>query len=185
MYTIRTCLPLTAGWRNAKEETHMQGKRFIFLLLAASLGLVMLGVFAVNAVSALDGSDDGNDIRFYAHSNGIGAGGYDVVAYFEENKAIRGKAEFSAEFGGMPWHFRSAAARDAFVADPGKYLPAYGGHCAYGVAQGYLVRGDPEAWTIRNGKLYLNYNKNVRNAWLADVEQLLSRSEENWPGLNT
>ena len=163
----------------------MHQKRFIFLLFAASFALVLLGVFAVNAVGGLAGSaGSGGAVKFFSYGNGVGAGGYDVVAYFEENKAVRGKADFAAEFGGMPWHFRSAEARDKFAANPGKFLPAYGGHCAYGVAQNYLVRGDPTAWSIREGRLYFNYNKNIRNAWLADAEKLIAKSEELWPKLN-
>lgn len=163
----------------------MQGKRFIFLLISSSLMLSVLGVFVVNAMSGLEGTTSAaNQVKFYSYANGIGAGGYDVVAYFTENSAVRGEDIHEAKFAGSPWYFTSAENRDKFLANPDKYLPAYGGHCAYGVAKSYLVRGDPTAWSIREGKLYFNYNKNIRNAWLADAANYIRSSENNWPQLN-
>lgn len=160
-------------------------KRFIFSLFAVSLLLSALGVFAVNAISSgAGGSSSPHKIKFFQYSNGLAAGGYDVVAYFTDSEAQPGDAAFAANFAGMAWHFASAANRDAFLADPQQYLPQYGGHCAYGVAQGYLVRGDPEAWSIKDGRLYLNYNKSIRSAWLADSKRFIARSANNWPQLN-
>ena len=161
----------------------MENKKLIFALFFMALLFSGLGVFVVNAVSNLeDGSE--NHIRFYKYANGLGASGYDVVAYFEENRAIVGDKKYTANFSGMEWRFSTSARRDKFIADPLHYLPRYGGHCAYGVAGGYLVRGDPTAWSIRNGVLYFNYNKSVRSAWLADVEHFIRQGENNWPQLN-
>jgi hypothetical protein len=39
--------------------------------------------------------------------------------------------------GGVTYRFASAANRAAFLAEPGTYLPQYGGYCAYGMARGY------------------------------------------------
>lgn len=161
----------------------MHDKRFLFLLLSASLLLSILGVFVVNALSDLDEKTSAQ-IKFYSYANGIGAGGYDVVAYFTANQAIRGTDRYEVNFAGMRWHFSSEENRDEFITEPGRYLPQYGGHCAYGVAQAYLVRGDPQAWSTRDGKLYFNYNKNIRNAWLADADNFIRHSENNWPQLN-
>ena len=94
-----------------------------------------------------------------------------------------GADEWGARFAGQEWRFASEENRDLFVASPQRFVPVYGGHCAFGVAQGYLVRGDPNAWSVFEGRLYLNYSKSVRRTWLADVPGFLVRSEENWPGL--
>lgn len=165
----------------------MTHTRFVVLLFGLSLLFSGLGVFVTGAVGALESDSDAElvDIKFYQYRNKIAVEGYDVVAYFNKNAAVRGSADYTANFAGMPWHFASAQNRDTFVADPAAYLPKYGGHCAYGVAQGYLVRGDPEAWTIRDGQLYLNYNKNIRNAWLAAAADFIRSSENNWRQLNT
>ncbi|MCH9758297.1 MAG: hypothetical protein K0U19_04230 [Proteobacteria bacterium] len=158
-------------------------KRFIILLIFSSLLLSILGIFAVNAMSDLN-DETQSSIKFFQYKNTLGAGGYDVVAYFEDNAAVEGENIYEANFAGMLWNFASAENRDKFLATPDRYLPEYGGHCAYGVAQGYLVRGDPQAWSIRDNKLYFNYNKNIRNAWIADAGRFLRKSENNWPQLN-
>ncbi|MBF2756008.1 MAG: YHS domain-containing protein [Gammaproteobacteria bacterium AqS3] len=77
--------------------------------------------------------------------------GYDAVAYFTEGEAVQGSGEFSLEYRGAQWLFASEENRQLFEAEPAKYAPAYGGHCAYGVSSGYGVRGDPEQWSIVEG----------------------------------
>ncbi len=114
---------------------------------------------------------------------GLGAGGYDPVAYFKAKKPIKGKDQFVYRWEGVKWKFSSKQNLTAFKGNPLAYYPQYGGHCAYGVAGDYLVKGDPLAWTVLEGKLYLNYDKSVRRKWLRDTAGFLKRSEVNWPGL--
>ena len=159
-------------------------RRGFFTVLAALAGALALAAAVVGgALSSLEDRSGGAKTKFYEYGNGLGAGGYDVVAYFTESRAVKGSDEFEAEFGGQTWRFVSAENRDMFLADPEGRIPQYGGHCAYGVAGGYLVRGDPQAWTIWEDQLYFNYNKRIRSAWLAAVEDYLSRSALSWPGL--
>lgn len=113
---------------------------------------------------------------------GVAVGGYDAVGYFSEGKPVPGKADITHEHGGATWRFSSAANRDAFKADPGKYAPQYGGHCAWAVANGYTAKGDPNAWTIAGGKLYLNYNKSVQKGWEQDIVGNVKKGDTNWPG---
>ena len=136
-------------------------------------------------LAAVVDSNDSIDapIKFYQYQNGAAAGGYDVVVYVEEARAQKGERTIEARYAGQLWLFASAENRDKFLQTPRRYIPQYGGHCAFGVAQGYLVRGDPLAWTVRDGKLYLNYNKSVRGNWLAGAEGFIVRSEKNWPEL--
>lgn len=112
---------------------------------------------------------------------GVGAGGHDVVAYQTEAAARRGKADIAATHQGVAYRFASAANRDAFLADPERYLPRYGGYCAWAVANGYTAKGDPEAWSVVDGRLYLNYSKPVRARWLTDVPGNIARGDANWP----
>ncbi len=88
--------------------------------------------------------------------------GYDPVAYFVDGKPQPGKAEFEFEWKGAKWRFVTAEHRDAFKKAPDKYAPQYGGYCAYAVSQGRLVDIDPSAWSIVEGKLYLNYDLDVQ-----------------------
>ena len=116
-------------------------------------------------------------------ASGLGLQGYDPVAYFAEQKAVRGRPQFSAAHEGATYHFFSAANRDAFVAAPAKYAPQYGGYCAFGMASGYKAPVDPDAWTIVDGKLYLNYNRSIRSRWAADVPGHVQKADQHWPVL--
>ncbi len=151
--------------------------------------LIQTILFLAFAMTANAGKDAGKqeddiDIKFYTYSSGVAADGYDVVAYFTEEKAVRGDEQYSVEWGDEVWHFVSEENKEMFLKTPFKYAPEYGGHCAYGVAGGYLVRGDPRAWSVENGKLYLNYSANVRRTWRAASDSYIVKSEANWPKLN-
>lgn len=121
-----------------------------------------------------------------AHVNapaGLGAAGYDLVAYFTQNAPVRGDAALTHRHDGVTYQFASEANRAAFVAQPEAYLPQYGNYCAYGVARGYKVGVDPAAFTIVDGKLYLNYDAAVQDTWRKDIPRYLARSEANWPAI--
>lgn len=107
--------------------------------------------------------------------------GYDSVAYFTQNKAVKGKSEFSTEYQGAKWLFSSQANLELFTANPSKYAPQYGGYCAYAVSQGYTASIKPELFTIHEGKLYLNYNADVNNKWRNNKLDFISKADKNWP----
>ena len=112
---------------------------------------------------------------------GVAVGGYDPVAYFSEKKPVPGKAEFTHAHDGAVWRFSSAANRDTFKADPAKYAPQYGGYCAWAVSQGYTAKGDPNVWSLVDGKLYLNYNRSVQTGWEKDTAGNIKKGDANWP----
>lgn len=113
--------------------------------------------------------------------NGLAIDGYDPVAYFTEQKPVKGLPEFRVESEGSTFQFASAAHQDAFSADPSKYVPQYGGYCAYGMAKGYKASIDPAAFTIVGDKLYLNYSETVRSQWLSDIPGYIRKADANWP----
>jgi YHS domain-containing protein len=114
---------------------------------------------------------------------GVAIKGYDPVAYFTEGKPVKGEKEFQVDWEGATWRFASAANLEMFNGDPEKYAPRYGGYCAYGVANNYLVSIDPAAWTVYEGGLYLNYSLKVREQWLEDIPGHIKMADANWPGL--
>ena len=114
-------------------------------------------------------------------SSGLALKGYDPVAYFTERKPVQGKAEFTASHEGATYRFASAASRDAFLASPAKYAPQYGGYCAFGMASGYKAPVEPDAWTVVDGKLYLNYSRSVRSQWSSDIPGFVRKADVNWP----
>ena len=109
--------------------------------------------------------------------------GYDPVAYFTLGKPTPGRAEHSVVHGGARWQFASAANKALFEADPAKYMPAYGGFCAYGVARGYKVKIEPDAWAIRDGRLYLNYDRSVQANWARGAASYIAEANKKWPAL--
>lgn len=113
----------------------------------------------------------------------VAVSGADVVGYFTENRHVKGTDEFTAEWSGATWQFASAANRAAFVAEPDRYAPEYGGYCAYAVAKGSTASTDPEAFTVLDGKLYLNYSPSIMKKWLADRDDFIAQADKNWPGL--
>jgi YHS domain-containing protein len=113
--------------------------------------------------------------------NNLAIDGYDPVAYFTEQKPVKGSAQFRSDFQGSTFQFASAVHRDIFAADPAKYAPQYGGFCAYGMAKGYKATIDPAAFTVLSDKLYLNYSKTVRSQWLSDIPGYVQKADANWP----
>jgi YHS domain-containing protein len=115
--------------------------------------------------------------------NGKAIRGYDPVAYHKENKAVAGADSLQFSWNNANWFFHSQENLQLFKADPGKYAPAYGGYCAYGVSENHLSPTDPEAFTIVNDTLYLNYNLKVRSLWQKDTKTRIQNANTYWPKL--
>lgn len=107
--------------------------------------------------------------------------GYDPVAFFGEQKPVLGSRTISYQWNGALWYFVNEENKKAFVADPEKYAPQYGGYCAFGMSNGYKAPTQIETWTIVDGKLYFNYNKQVQKDWNAKRTELIQKADQNWP----
>ena len=110
----------------------------------------------------------------------VGAGGYDLVSYHTSKRPLPGNGHFVAVHDGVTYLFASAENRAAFERDPQRYLPAYGGFCAYGVSVGKKFYGDPEVWRVVDGKLYLSLDARIQDAWLEDVSGNLEKADRHW-----
>ncbi len=111
----------------------------------------------------------------------VAVSGYDTVAYFTENKPVKGSKKFSTKYKGTKWQFKNAENLALFKADPAAYAPQYGGYCAFAVSQNQTAKGDPTQWTIHKGKLYLNYDATVKKMWTADKEGFIVKANSYWP----
>jgi len=109
--------------------------------------------------------------------------GYDTVAYFTQNKPVKGLDNLVFEWMGAKWKFATQANLDLFRAAPEKYAPQYGGYCAYGVAQDNLVKVEPDQFTVRNGKLYLNYDADVQAKWKKDPDGFIRAADAKFQAL--
>ena len=119
----------------------------------------------------------------FVNNNGVAIKGYDTVAYFVSNKPQKGNQAFSHSYAGNTWLFANAANQKAFMANPAAYIPQYGGHCAFAASKNSVAPVDPKAWTIRDGKLFLNYSLTVREIWLPNVANNIVKANQNWPAL--
>lgn len=117
------------------------------------------------------------------NEGGIAWDGFDPVAYFTKGAPTPGKAEYSTDHKGAKVLFSSAETRDMFVANPEKYAPQFGGYCAYAASKGYIAPTVPEAWTVHDNKLYLNFSLRARELWLKDVPGNVAKGNANWPGI--
>ena len=113
--------------------------------------------------------------------NVTGAGGYDLVSYHTSKKPLRGNGNFTATHDGVTYLFANTQNQKAFNASPGKYIPAYGGYCAFGASVGKKFVGDPEVWRIVDGKLYLNLDVGIQSDWLKDVPGRIKTANAKWP----
>lgn len=136
------------------------------LLLAT---ILILGAVASTSAFALD----------YTHST-PGLGGYDPVAYFTEGQPMRGSGYHVSVFKGVTYAFASEEHKERFDANPAKYVPAYGGYCAYGVAVGKKFVADPEVWKIVDGTLYVNLDRKIQQKWEQDVPGNIRTANRNW-----
>lgn len=117
-------------------------------------------------------------------SRGLALKGYDPVAYFVDSKPAEGSKDITLDWSGATWRFASEKNRELFKAEPAKYAPQFGGYCAWAVGQNYTATADPQAWKIVDGKLYVNYNKDVQKKWDADNRKLIEAGGKNWPALH-
>ncbi len=110
----------------------------------------------------------------------VALSGYDTVAYFTDGKAVKGSPMAAVEWNGAMWRFSSLTNMRLFEANPEKYVPAFGGYCSFAISNGKAVSCDPEAFLIRDGRLYVMKNKDVLRIWSTDHEGYLSKAKAQW-----
>jgi len=147
----------------------MMNRRIFLTSTAASASVILYGFPAYAAKDPV-----------FAR-RGLAIRGYDPVAYFTQNKPVKGSQEHSLDWNGSTWRFSSAEHKALFENDPEKYAPQFGGYCSYAVSEGYTASTVPEAWDIVDGKLYLNYSLSVRNRWLQNRDVRITNGHNNWP----
>lgn len=138
-------------------------KTLFALLLATGLSFASLSAFAANDSHSL-----------------TGVSGYDVVSYQNAKKPLRGNGNYVAVHDGVNYLFANADNQKTFEANPAKYVPAYGGYCAFGASVGKKFIGDPEVWRVVDGKLYLNLDAGIQVQWLKDVPGRIKTADANW-----
>lgn len=146
--------------------------------------LVLAAATALSAAAAPPADASAKPAVYQAAFSQAAVGGYDVVSYFTgQGTPVKGDADYAAQHRGVTYWFANAANRDAFRANPARYLPQYGGYCAWAAAQGYTAPGRPQHYRIVDGKLYLNYDAGVQQKWEKDIPGFIAKADANWPAI--
>ncbi|MBF4517748.1 YHS domain-containing protein [Flavobacterium sp. ANB] len=144
--------------------------------------LVLLLLILVSGISFAQ--NDAKRVSQYNLENKIAIQGYDPVGYFNQGKAIKGKKEISVSYQGVIYNFSSNENKNAFLKNPSKYEPQYGGWCAYAMGSANeKVEINPETFKIVDGKLFLFYNayfNNTLKSWNKDESNLKTQADNNW-----
>ncbi|NQD38003.1 YHS domain-containing protein [Permianibacter sp. IMCC34836] len=151
--------------------------------LAAFLALAVVAMGSGLVASAAYALDETSTASVNVEQGNVILKGYDAVAYFTQNAAVKGDKKFAVSHDGATYYFASAANMKLFAANPGKYAPQYGGFCAMGVALGKKLDVDPSQFIVHNNKLYLNVNADVFKVFTKDVDGNVAKAETNWPSL--
>lgn len=152
-------------------------KNIIFLIIHISISFYSAKSFSQdNTITNLK--------HFNLESNQIAIEGYDVVAYFTDNKALKGNSKYKIKYAGIIYHFSSEKNKIKFSESPTKYTPQYGGWCAYAMgAKGKKVDINPKSFKVSNEKLYLfykNYLSDTKENWNKDYKNLQQKADKNW-----
>jgi hypothetical protein len=159
------------------RETCWEGGHLTAMIRVAYRLSVLFVLLGIGGAMTLRGQTPGS----INAANGVAIQGYDAVAYFAQQQAVKGQRTFSHEWRGVRWQFASADNRDRFAASPESFAPQFGGFCAYGVSRGYAVDIDPAAFSVVDGKLYLNYSRRVQATWNQDRAGYIEKARRNWP----
>ena len=115
--------------------------------------------------------------------NRVAIQGYDPVAFFTNNRPVKGNPQFQSDYRGAKYYFASAEHKAAFDKDPAKYEPQFGGYCAYGASQGHPAPIKIEAWQIVNGRLLMQYDLSIKDKFNKEQQGNLDKADHNWPGI--
>ena len=146
---------------------------------AFAVMVIVLGLLLGNTGSAFAASD--SPVPAVNAKEGIGLKGYDPVAYFTNGAPTKGLELYSFAWKGVTYRFAFAENLDRFKADPAKYLPQYGGYCAYAMSLDRIADVDPSRWAIVNGKLYLNNGFVAEKLWSLNKSGNIVSADRNWP----
>jgi hypothetical protein len=142
---------------------------------------VYAGLAFVLAVGAPTSRADANEQVVVDWHTGLAISGYDPVAFFTDGKPVAGNPDLELRYGGAIWRFANIGNRAAFAARPDIYMPQYGGHDPLGVARGLAVAGNPNAWLISSSRLFLFYNGDRRDKFVADPNRVIGPADRKWP----
>ena len=157
-----------------KAKAH-EYRLFKYVFAGMILLFLLVITFSVNA------QHHEENIFNNTNSDGVILEGYDAVAFFADNKPVKGDAQFRFNYDKAIYYFASQQHLDLFKADPEKYKPQFGGWCAYAVSLGRVAPIDVSTFSIVNGRLVIQHNQRAVNGWNKDVPGNLALADKYWP----
>lgn len=141
------------------------------------VAIATLGLFLVSGAARAEVKP--HHVNTY---HGLALKGFDAVAYFTQNKAVKGDPEITAKYQGATYEFASKENKALFEKEPAKYAPQFGGFCAFATSEENLkVDVDPHAFLVKDGKLFVNFNEDARDTFAKNYEQDIVKGHQNWP----
>ena len=162
--------------------TTARRKRKQYCCVAACAGLLAYaGLVVVLTAGPPTGRAAATERIVVDWHTGLAIDGYDPVGFFTDGKPVPGNADFELRYDGAVWRFANIGNRAAFAASPDVYMPRYGGYDPLGIAHGVAVAGNPNAWLIADNKLFLFYDGDRRDKFVADRDHMIDLAERKWP----
>lgn len=152
------------------------GERRFFRLATIAM-LILLTLCSVAGVKAQKNASYFNNVD----ANGVILDGYDAVAFFTDNKPVKGDAQYQFNYQGATYYFSSREHLDLFKSNPEKYKPQFGGWCAYAVSLGRVAPIDVNTFSIVDGRLFIQHNQRAVNGWSKDVAGNIVKADRYWP----
>lgn len=153
-------------------------KKILLILVLVAVGAITLYfTFREPVFNAKDGYLNNID------NKGVIIEGYDPVAYFTDNKPVKGDSKFTTIYNGATYWFASSEHAELFKQHPEKYAPQYGAFCGYAVSIGKLRPVDPTIYQIENGKLILQHTQEAYDLFNKDLQTSIQKADKNWPGI--
>jgi YHS domain-containing protein len=148
---------------------NIRNRTFLLLIALAGVAVAFIACGKTAGVEAINKTADGLAVR-----------GFDTVAFFAEQSAFQGNPTYGYVWNGAKWLFSTPENLEKFKKSPEAYAPQFGGYCSYAVSHGYTADGDPQAWKIVDGKLFLNYNQKTKETWEKEQDRFIKQGEQNW-----
>ena len=156
-------------------------KRVLPFLISVFVATVVF--FSANSTNAAPKAKGNEATKVNVDSNGVILKGYDAVAYFTQGKPVKGDPAIKSTYDGATYLFASAADKAVFDKNPAKYVPQYGGFCAYGVSVGVLSDIEGPGGFVHDGKLYVCGDEAAGKSFRSDLKRKIAKADANWPKL--
>ncbi len=146
-----------------------------------NISTLVIGISAALVITQCRVND--NNYLMNVNNKGVILDGYDTVAFFTVKKPVKGNAKIQAKYNDAIFYFSSEKNKKLFQKNPAKYVPQFGGWCAYAVSLGHVSPIGVDFFKIQNGRLILQHNQKAWDLYEKEPAKNLVKADKNWPKL--